>query len=84
VLLDEPAAGLNPQETDALRSLLQDLQQQYNLAMLLIEHNMNFVMNLCQRLTVLDHGLTIAQGQTATVRSQPRVLQAYLGEAPGA
>jgi branched-chain amino acid transport system ATP-binding protein len=84
LLLDEPAAGLNPQETDALMFLLRDVQQQYNLAMLLIEHNMKFVMHICQRLTVLDHGLTIAQGPPAMIRAHPRVIQAYLGEAPSA
>jgi branched-chain amino acid transport system ATP-binding protein len=84
LLLDEPAAGLNPHETAELMSLLQDLQQHYELAILLIEHNMKFVMHLCQRLTVLDHGLTIAQGPPAAIRSHPRVIQAYLGEASSA
>lgn len=84
LLLDEPAAGLNPQETGELMGLLHDLQQQYDLAILLIEHNMKFVMHICQRLTVLDHGLTIAQGAPDMVRSHPRVIQAYLGEASDA
>jgi branched-chain amino acid transport system ATP-binding protein len=84
LLLDEPAAGLNPHETADLMLLLRDLQQQYDLAILLIEHNMQFVMHICQRLTVLDHGLTIAQGPPVEVRSHPRVIQAYLGEAPSA
>jgi branched-chain amino acid transport system ATP-binding protein len=84
LLLDEPAAGLNPTETADLMSLLRDLQQHYNLAILLIEHNMKFVMDICRRLTVLDHGLTIAQGPPAAVRSHPRVIQAYLGEPPSA
>jgi branched-chain amino acid transport system ATP-binding protein len=84
LLLDEPAAGLNPQETADLMTLLQDLRQHYDLAILLIEHNMKFVMHICQRLTVLDHGLTIAQGPPDLVRSHPRVIQAYLGEAPDA
>jgi branched-chain amino acid transport system ATP-binding protein len=79
LLLDEPAAGLNPQETAALMALLQDLQQHHDLAILLIEHDMKFVMHLCQQLTVLDHGLIIAQGPPDLVRSHPRVIQAYLG-----
>ena len=79
LLLDEPAAGLNPHETAALMSLLQDLQQHYDLAILLIEHNMKFVMHICRQLTVLDHGLIIAQGQPDLVRTHPRVIQAYLG-----
>lgn len=81
LLLDEPAAGLNPQEAAALMTLLQDLQEDFSLTLLIIEHNMKFVMRLCQRLTVLDHGLTIAQGPPEAIRTHPKVIQAYLGEA---
>jgi branched-chain amino acid transport system ATP-binding protein len=84
LLLDEPAAGLNPRESETLMFLLQDLQAQYNLAILLIEHDMKFVMHICQRLTVLDHGLTIAQGLPAMIRENRRVIKAYLGEDPDA
>jgi branched-chain amino acid transport system ATP-binding protein len=84
LLLDEPAAGLNPQESEALMFLLLDLKRHYRLTILLIEHNMKFVMHLCQRLTVLNHGLVIAQGPPAVIQSTPQVIQAYLGESPDA
>jgi branched-chain amino acid transport system ATP-binding protein len=84
LLLDEPAAGLNPQESEALMFLLLDLKRHYRLTILLIEHNMKFVMHLCQRLTVLNHGLVIAQGPPAVIQSNPQVIQAYLGESPDA
>jgi len=84
LLLDEPAAGLNPRETEDLMVLLQDLKEQYNLAILLIDHDMKFVMHICQCLTVLDHGLTIAQGPPAVIQKNRRVLKAYLGEDPNA
>ena len=84
LLLDEPAAGLNPQESETLMFLLQDLKRHYNLTILLIEHNMKFVMHICQRLTVLNHGLVIAQGPPAMIQSNRQVIQAYLGESPDA
>lgn len=84
LLLDEPAAGLNPQESETLMFLLQDLKRHYQLTILLIEHNMKFVMHICQRLTVLNHGLVIGQGPPAMIQSNRQVIQAYLGESPNA
>jgi len=79
LLLDEPAAGLNPQETIELMEFLLKIKERYGLTMLLIEHNLRLVMNLCQHLTVLDHGQTIAKGSPAEVRRHPEVIRAYLG-----
>ena len=80
LLLDEPAAGLNPQETMDLMDFLRQIKQRYDLTMLIIEHNLRLVMGLCQHLTVLDHGLTIAAGAPAEVRRHPEVIRAYLGK----
>ena len=80
LLLDEPAAGLNPQETLDLISFIRGIQERYNLTILIIEHNLRLVMGLCQHLTVLDHGLTIAAGPPAEVRKHPEVIRAYLGK----
>jgi branched-chain amino acid transport system ATP-binding protein len=79
LLLDEPAAGLNPQETLNLMEFLQEIKERYRLTMLVIEHNLQLVMKLCRRLLVLDHGLTIAAGEPAEVRRHPEVIRAYLG-----
>ena len=80
LLLDEPAAGLNPQETQDLIQFLQQIREHYRLTMLVIEHNLRLVMGLCEHLTVLDHGLTITQGPPAEVRKNPQVIRAYLGK----
>jgi branched-chain amino acid transport system ATP-binding protein len=80
LLLDEPAAGLNPQETLDLIDFLQAIRERYHLTMLIIEHNLRLVMGLCQHLTVLDYGLTIASGSPAEVRRHPEVIRAYLGK----
>ncbi|OPX19243.1 MAG: high-affinity branched-chain amino acid ABC transporter ATP-binding protein LivG [Desulfobacca sp. 4484_104] len=79
LLLDEPAAGLNPQETVELMEFLQNLRARHQLTILLIEHNMKFVMGICERLNVLDHGLIIAEGTPSEVQLNPLVRQAYLG-----
>jgi branched-chain amino acid transport system ATP-binding protein len=80
LLLDEPAAGLNPQETGDLLVFLRGIKDRYDLTILVIEHNLRLVMGLCQHLTVLDHGLTIAAGPPVDIRRHPEVIRAYLGK----
>lgn len=79
LLLDEPAAGMNPTETRELMESIQLIRDRFSIAILLIEHDMSFVMGICQHLVVLDYGRVIAEGDAAEVRSNPKVIAAYLG-----
>jgi branched-chain amino acid transport system ATP-binding protein len=80
LLLDEPAAGMNPQETQDLMKLIRFIREKFQLTILLIEHDMSLVMGICERLVVLDYGLTIAEGTPAEISKNPKVITAYLGE----
>jgi len=80
LLLDEPAAGMNPQETRDLMKLIYFIREKFNLTILLIEHDMSLVMGICERILVLDYGQTIAEGTPAEISKDPLVIKAYLGE----
>ncbi len=77
--LDEPAAGMNPAERDTLSELIRTLREQFKLTLVVIEHDVKLMMNLCDRIAVLDFGEKIAEGAPAEIRANPRVIQAYLG-----
>lgn len=80
LLLDEPAAGMNPQETHDLMELIRWIRDEFKLTILLIEHDMSLVMGVCERIYVLDYGTIIAQGSPSEIKSNPKVIEAYLGE----
>jgi len=80
LLLDEPAAGMNSQEALTLNEQIRFLRDQLKLTVILVEHNMAVVMSVCERIHVVDHGETIAEGSPAAIKTDPRVLAAYLGE----
>ena len=80
LFLDEPAAGMNPQETHDLTELIRKIKEEYNMTILLIEHDMSLVMNVCERIYVLDYGRMIANGTPEEIKHNSRVIEAYLGE----
>lgn len=80
LLLDEPAAGMNPQETHELMEMIHWIRDKFNLTILLIEHDMGLVMGVCERIYVLEYGMLIAKGTPDEIKKNKRVIEAYLGE----
>ena len=80
LLLDEPAAGMNPQETDELMNTIRFVRDKFNICILLIEHDMSLVMNICERIYVLNYGTLLAKGSPDEIKNDERVIKAYLGD----
>ena len=80
LLLDEPAAGMNPQETEELMKMIRFVRDHFHISILLIEHDMRLVMGICERITVLNYGTLLAQGTPAEIQANPEVIKAYIGD----